>query len=146
MRARYAGSSLMRILLAEDNPVNQMVAIKLLAKDGHHVKVATTGLEAVQAWEHESFDLILMDEQMPSMDGVEAVKQIRRRELENGAKRTAIVALTASAMKGDRERFLAAGMDGYLAKPFTSEELYAAIRHGISSAANVNQHEFPQIG
>jgi len=87
-----------------------------------------------------------MDEQMPSMDGVEAVKQIRRRELENGAKRTAIVALTASAMKGDRERFLAAGMDGYLAKPFTSEELYAAIRHGISSAANVDQHEFPQIG
>ena len=136
----------MRILLAEDNLVNQMVAIKLLAKHGHHVEVVTTGLEAVQAWEHESFDLILMDEQMPAMDGVEAVRQIRTRELENGAKRTAIVALTASAMKGDRERFLAAGMDGYLAKPFTSEELYAAIRHGISSAANVDQHELPQIG
>ncbi len=138
-----AQESPMRILLAEDNSVNQMVATKLLARHGHHVKVATTGLEAVQAWEHEPFDLILMDEQMPAMDGIEAVRQIRARESENGTKRTAIVALTASAMKGDRERFLAAGMDGYLAKPFTSEELYAAIRHGVSSAANVDQHESP---
>ncbi len=134
----------MRILLAEDNSVNQMVATKLLSRRGHHVKVATTGLEAVQAWEHEPFDLILMDEQMPAMDGIEAVRRIRARESENGTKRTAIVALTASAMKGDRERFLAAGMDGYLAKPFTSEELYAAIRHGIfGAAANVAQHESP---
>jgi signal transduction histidine kinase/CheY-like chemotaxis protein len=124
----------MRILLAEDNPVNQLVAMKLLAKHGHQIKVVSTGLEAVQAWDQEEFDLILMDEQMPGMDGVEAVRQIRAREAANGAGRTVIVALTASAMKGDRERFLAAGMDGYLAKPFSAEELYTAIRHGASGA------------
>ncbi|HEV3041801.1 MAG TPA: ATP-binding protein [Candidatus Angelobacter sp.] len=127
----------MRILLAEDNPVNQLVAMKLLAKRGHKVKIATTGIEAVRAWDQEEFDLVLMDEQMPVMDGVEAVRQIRAREASNGTKRTAIVALTASAMKGDRERFLAAGMDGYLAKPFSAEELYAALRQGMPEAANV---------
>jgi signal transduction histidine kinase/CheY-like chemotaxis protein len=128
----------MRILLAEDNPVNQMVAMKLLAKHGHKVKIATTGIEAVQAWDQEEFDLVLMDEQMPVMDGVEAVRQIRAREASSGAKRTAIVALTASAMKGDRERFLAAGMDGYLAKPFSAEELYATLRQGAETV-NVEQ-------
>jgi signal transduction histidine kinase/CheY-like chemotaxis protein len=121
----------MRIMLAEDNPVNQLFAKRLLARHGHQVRVASTGMEAVQAWEEEEFDLILMDEQMPGMDGVEAVRQIRAREANDGGRRTAIVALTASAMKGDRERFLAAGMDNYLAKPFSAEELYAAIRHLI---------------
>jgi CheY-like chemotaxis protein len=125
----------MRILLAEDNPVNQLLATKLLARHGHHVEVVSTGLEAIQAWEHQDFALILMDEQMPMMDGVEAVRQIRSREATSGRKRTSILALTASAMKGDRDRFLAAGMDGYLAKPFSADELYAAIRHTTSPPA-----------
>jgi signal transduction histidine kinase/AmiR/NasT family two-component response regulator len=129
----------MRIMLAEDNPVNQLVAVKLLGKHGHQVKVVSTGLEAVQTWDQEEFDLILMDEQMPGMDGVEAVRQIRAREAASGARRTAIVALTASAMKGDRERFLAAGMDGYLAKPFTAEELYATLRLGSSGSVSIEQ-------
>ncbi|HEV2962536.1 MAG TPA: ATP-binding protein [Candidatus Angelobacter sp.] len=132
-----AQESPMRILLAEDNLVNQMVAMKLLANHGHKVTVATTGMEAVQAWDREEFDLILMDEQMPAMDGVEAVRQIRALEAATGAKRTAIVALTASAMKGDRERFLAAGMDGYLAKPFSAEQLYSALRVSESEIYNL---------
>jgi CheY-like chemotaxis protein len=117
-----------RIMLAEDNPVNQFLATELLLKHGHRVTVASTGLAALQAWEAEEFDLILMDDQMPVMDGVEAVRQIRAREAANGRRRTNIVSLTASAMQGDRERFLAAGMDGYLAKPFSADELYATIR------------------
>jgi signal transduction histidine kinase/ActR/RegA family two-component response regulator len=131
----------MRILLAEDNPVNQLLATKLLARHGHHIEVVSTGLEAVQAWEHQEFALILMDEQMPMMDGVEAVRQIRSREAVSGRRRTVIIALTASAMKGDRDRFLAAGMDGYLAKPFSAEELYAAIRqHAPPAAADMEGH------
>jgi len=118
----------LRILLAEDNAVNQMLAAKLLGKDGHELKVVATGVAAVQAWEMAEFDLVLMDEQMPEMDGVLAVREIRTREAATGRKRTPVVALTASAMMGDRERFLAAGMDGYLSKPFTAEELYWVIR------------------
>jgi signal transduction histidine kinase/AmiR/NasT family two-component response regulator len=118
----------MRIMLAEDNPVNQALALRLLRKHGHQVKVVSTGLAAVHASEEQEFDLILMDDQMPTMDGKEAVGRIRAREAASGAKRTMIVAVTASAMKGDRERFLAAGMDSYLAKPFSAEELYATLR------------------
>ena len=129
----------MRILLAEDNPVNQLLAKRLLARHGHQTRVVSTGLEAVQAWEQEAFDLILMDEQMPGMDGVEAVRQIRAREASSEKKRTPIVALTASAMKGDRERFLAAGMDCYLAKPFDAHELYSAIRHAVPQALEITQ-------
>ncbi len=118
----------MRIMLAEDNPVNQALALRLLRRHGHEVKVVATGLAAVHASEEQEFDLILMDDQMPTMDGKEAVARIRAREVATGAKRTAIVAVTASAMKGDREAFLAAGMDSYLAKPFSAEELYATLR------------------
>jgi signal transduction histidine kinase/ActR/RegA family two-component response regulator len=125
----------MRILLAEDNPVNQLLATRLLARHGHHVEVVSTGLEAIQAWEHQDFALVLMDDQMPMMDGVEAVRQIRSREAASGRMRTPILALTASAMKGDRDRFLAAGMDGYLAKPFSADQLYAAIRDTTSPTA-----------
>jgi len=118
-----------RILLAEDNPANQVLAAKLLSRRGHKVSVVSTGLAALQAWETGEFDLILMDDQMPVMDGVEAVRQIRSRESAGHRRRTTIVSLSASAMLGDRERFLASGMDGYLAKPFSSEELYATVRH-----------------
>jgi CheY-like chemotaxis protein len=118
----------MRIMLVEDNPVNQVLAARLLRKRGHQVKVGCTGLAATQIWEVEEFDVILMDEQMPEMGGIEALRLIRARELATHRKRTPVVALTASAMIGDRERFLALGMDGYLAKPFSGEQLFEIIR------------------
>jgi signal transduction histidine kinase/ActR/RegA family two-component response regulator len=119
----------LHILLAEDNLVSQRLSAKLLRRDGHDVTVVSNGLEAVQAWEQQEFDLIFMDNQMPDMDGVEAVLNIRAREKQTGRRRTQIIACSASAMAGDRERFLASGMDGYLSKPFCAEDLYTAIRY-----------------
>ncbi|MBI2677633.1 MAG: response regulator [Candidatus Koribacter versatilis] len=116
----------LRILLAEDNVVNQKVATRLLARQGHAVIVALNGEEAVALAAREPFDLVLMDIQMPVMDGFEATKAIRRAEKATG-KHVPIVALTAHAMKGDEERCLAAGMDRYLSKPVQAKELHAAI-------------------
>jgi len=107
----------LKILLAEDNIVNQRVAMGMLRKMGHGVVVVENGLEAVKAFEDEKFDLILMDGQMPVMDGLEAARQIRNREEKSKIGRIPIIAVTANAMKGDREKFLEAGMDDYLAKP-----------------------------
>lgn len=129
----------LKILLAEDNPVNQLLARTLLTRRGHQVTVAANGLLAIHEWEVQKFDVVLMDEQMPEMDGVEAARHIRQREIENGRARTPIVALTASAMAGDRERFLAAGMDAYLAKPFNADQLYGVI------VSCLPQSEPPQI-
>ena len=112
----------LRVLLAEDNLVNQRLAVRLLEKRGHRVVVAGTGFEALQALEKESFDLVLMDVQMPEMDGFEATAAIREKEKGSGLHQ-AVVALTAHAMKGDREKCLAAGMDGYLSKPIRPQEL-----------------------
>jgi CheY-like chemotaxis protein len=114
--------SFLRILLAEDNPVNQRLVVRLLEKREHHVVVASTGLEALTALEKESFDLIFMDVQMPDMDGLEATAAIREKE-KNTRLHQHIVALTAHAMKGDREKCLAAGMDDYLTKPIRPQEL-----------------------
>ncbi len=119
--AREPGASL-KVLLAEDNLVNQRLAVRLLEKRGHHVVVAGTGLEALKALEKESFDLVLMDMQMPEMDGFEATAAIRENEKRSGLHQQ-VVALTAHAMKGDREKCLAAGMDGYLTKPIRPQEL-----------------------
>jgi two-component system sensor histidine kinase/response regulator len=119
--ARKPSDSL-RILLAEDNLVNQRLATRLLEKRGHSVVVAGNGREAVAAHEKESFDLILMDVQMPEMDGLEATSAIREKENSSG-KHLPIVALTAHAMKGDRERCMEAGMDEYLTKPIRPQEL-----------------------
>ncbi|HET8923308.1 MAG TPA: response regulator [Candidatus Acidoferrum sp.] len=116
------GSECLRVLVAEDNAVNQRLIVRLLEKRGHRVVVAGNGREAVEAQEKEKFDLILMDMQMPEMDGFEATAVIREKE-KNGREHVAIVALTAHAMKGDREKCLAAGMDGYLAKPIRHQEL-----------------------
>jgi PAS domain S-box-containing protein len=112
----------LRVLLVEDNLVNQRLAVRLLEKRGHRVAVAGTGLEALLALEKDSFDLVLMDVQMPEMDGLEATAAIRQKEKGTGLHQ-AVVALTAHAMKGDREKCLAIGMDGYLTKPIRPQEL-----------------------
>jgi CheY-like chemotaxis protein len=114
------------VLLAEDNLVNQKLGVRLLEKRGHAVAVAANGRETLEALAREPFDLVLMDVQMPEMDGFETTAAIRRAEGRTG-KRVPIIAMTAHAMKGDRERCLRAGMDGYLAKPIQPKELYDAI-------------------
>jgi len=116
----------LHILLAEDGLVNQKVAVNLLKQRGHKVTVANNGQEALTALDRESFDVVLMDVQMPSMDGFEATSIIREREKESGA-HLPIIAMTAHAMKGDRERCLEAGMDGYIAKPIRAKDLYKTI-------------------
>jgi CheY-like chemotaxis protein len=120
----------LKILLAEDNPVNQRVAAGLLTKRGHHVTVVANGIQALVAIDGDEFDLVLMDIQMPEMGGVEATAAIRARERESGG-HLRIVALTAHVMSGDRERYLAAGMDGYLAKPIDRLALYAMVEESL---------------
>ncbi len=114
------------ILLVEDNVFNQRVATTLLEKHGHAVRVAENGRDALRILEQEKFDVVLMDVQMPEMDGMQATEEIRARERIQGG-HIPIIALTAHAMKGDRERFLAVGMDGYVTKPIRLEELWKAI-------------------
>jgi CheY-like chemotaxis protein len=116
----------LRILLAEDNAINQRVAQRVLEKAGHSVVVAGDGRQAVEEFSRQHFDLILMDVQMPEMDGFEATAAIRERE-GLSAKRTPIIALTAHAMSGDRERCLASGMDGYVHKPIDTLEMLSTI-------------------
>jgi CheY-like chemotaxis protein/anti-sigma regulatory factor (Ser/Thr protein kinase) len=116
----------LRILLAEDNPVNQRVAAALLGKRGHEVVIARHGAEALDRMAAEPFDVVLMDVQMPVMDGLEATRKIRERESALG-RHTPILAFTAHAMKGDRERCLAAGMDDYLTKPVEPQRLDEAL-------------------
>ena len=120
----------LRILVAEDNSVNQRLAVRLLERRGHQAVIAADGQEALTKLETEYFDLILMDVQMPTMDGLQATAAIRAGEQRSG-KHIRIVALTANAMKGDREKYLAAGMDDYLAKPIRQPELDRVLQsHG----------------
>ncbi len=126
-RPRAATTQRACILLAEDNPVNQKVAVSILEKLGHSVAAAATGAEAVGLAQREAFDLILMDVQMPGMDGYEATRAIRAEERRRGG-HIPIVALTAHAMKGDREICLAAGMDDYIGKPIRRSELEAVLQ------------------
>ena len=116
-----------KVLLAEDNIVNQRVAVGLLSRRGHQVTVVANGHEAVDAVARDQFDIVLMDLQMPVMGGLEATKAIREGERGASSQRVRIVAVTAHAMSGDRERCLAAGMDGYLAKPTESHALLAEV-------------------
>ncbi len=127
----------LRILLAEDNRVNQLVATRLLEKLGHEVTVAGDGQAALEALERGVFDVGLFDVQMPRMDGLEAIAELRRREAGTG-RRLPVFALTAHAMKGDREICLAAGMDGYLTKPFRLEEVRQALL-GVSATPELPQ-------
>ena len=114
------------VLLAVDNPVNQKFAVRVLEGAGHRVTVANNGREAVDRWASNAFDLILMDVQMPEMDGLDATREIRTKEAGSG-KRSTIIAMTANAMKGDREMCIEAGMDGYVPKPVKKDVLFAEI-------------------
>jgi two-component system sensor histidine kinase/response regulator len=116
----------LQILLAEDNIVNQKLAVRMLEKMGHTVWVAANGREALDILERQKFDLILMDVQMPIMDGLEATRAVREREMTSG-EHAPIVAMTAYAMKGDKEKCLDAGMDGYVSKPIDAAELFETI-------------------
>ncbi|MBL8486121.1 MAG: response regulator [Rhodocyclaceae bacterium] len=135
---RKAGG--LAVLLAEDNPVNQILAVRILEKAGHTVAVANDGREAVDLFETRRFDAILMDVQMPVMGGFEATQAIRAREqrrsfvMSDNWTSTPIIALTANAMDGDRERCLAAGMDDYLAKPLRPAELLSALARAVEAA------------
>jgi signal transduction histidine kinase/DNA-binding response OmpR family regulator len=133
----------LKILLAEDNAVNRMVATHMLQKMGHRITIAVNGQEALELWKAQSFDVILMDIQMPEMDGFAATRHIR--DGEQGTRNHApIVAMTAHAMKGDRERCLAAGMDGYVPKPLSRAALEHAIA-GVVPSATALASAAPQI-
>ena len=127
----------LHILLAEDNPINARLAVHLLEKQGHSVATATTGWEVLKTLETQSFDVILMDIQMPELDGHEATRAIRQRELLTG-KHLPIVAMTAHAMQGDREICLAAGMDDYITKPIKISELTEALQRARSAQPLAN--------
>ncbi len=116
----------LKVLLAEDGLVNQQVAIGLLTQRGHEVVVAKDGREALDAVDQDSFDLVLMDVQMPIMDGLEATRAIRAGE-ENSGQHLPIIAMTAGAMKGDEQRCLESGMDAYISKPIAPELLFETI-------------------
>ena len=116
----------MRILVAEDNAVNRLLAVRMLERQGHTVITAVNGAEAVAAHEREPADLILMDVEMPELDGLAAAVQIRQ-TVSDAQRRVPIVALTAHDTPADRERCASAGMDGFLSKPFKPEQLVAAI-------------------
>lgn len=128
--ATPAGHAPLRVLLAEDNRVNQKVAARAVERCGHQVVVVEDGLQAVRATGEQPFDCVLMDLQMPGMDGTDATRAIRERERETGG-HLRIIALTANAMEGDREACLAAGMDDYLAKPLHLDDLRDALERAL---------------
>ncbi len=126
----------LRILVAEDNPTNQKVTLLMLEKLGLTADVVTNGVEALEAFEREPYDVVLMDVQMPEMDGCEASRQLRRRLPEE--RRPYVIAITAYAIKGDRERYLEAGMNDYISKPIRREELFAALESAAAARPTVD--------
>jgi CheY-like chemotaxis protein len=125
-----------RVLLVEDRPVNQHVGIEMLRRFNVDVVLAEDGQQAVERTQQERFDLILMDNQMPVMDGLTATRRIRELEQERGGLRTPIVALTAHAMSGDRERCLEAGMDDYVSKPFRISDIERVLAEWLPNDPN----------
>src|SRR6185312_16270065 len=123
-----------RILVAEDNVTSQTVAVSILVKEGYEVIVAMNGAEAVDAWAQMELDMILMDVEMPGMNGLDAARAIRLREAESG-KHVTILALTAHAASGDRERYLEAGMDDYVSKPLQVSGLRKIVAHWLNCAS-----------
>ncbi len=130
----------MRVLLAEDSMVNQKLAVALLEEGGHAVVVAENGEIAVDLAARQQFDVVLMDVQMPVMDGIDATKAIREHEKTSG-NRIPIIALTAHAMAGDRERCLQAGMDKHMSKPLELKELHARLNEIVEAKTKVNKSE-----
>jgi CheY-like chemotaxis protein len=131
-------------LVVEDNKVNQMLVSRLLEKRGHRVVLAQNGREALEATEKQVFDIILMDVQMPEMDGLEATKGIREKEKTTGF-HLPIIALTAHAMEGDKERCVASGMDGYVSKPIKIEELFSVIEDVLGSISHDSAAKTPVV-
>jgi CheY-like chemotaxis protein len=134
------GTSLppLNVLLVEDGKANQILARGMLKKWGHQVVVAENGEQAIQKWRQGEFNVILMDVQMPVMDGIEATRRIREMEVRTNS-HIPIVAMTAHAMKGDRDRCLNAGMDNYVAKPFRKSDLHAVLSQYFSADDQSNQ-------
>jgi signal transduction histidine kinase/DNA-binding response OmpR family regulator len=128
-----------RVLLAEDTPINQTLQTILLNRMGYEVSIANNGLEAVEAFRSGSFDLVLMDIQMPEMGGLEAAQLIREFEVAQRSSRTPIIAVTANALKGDREHYMASGVDGYVSKPISFEALKLEIQ-GLLASARFAKH------
>jgi signal transduction histidine kinase/DNA-binding response OmpR family regulator len=134
------------ILLAEDNLINQMFATEILEQDGHRVIAVANGAEALSTLAKQNVDVVLMDIQMPEMDGLEATRRIREGEAPGVPKDLPIIAMTAHALKGDRERFLESGMDGYLSKPVGSEEIQAALHQVLSAKNKISPEDAAMAG
>ncbi|NLK97395.1 MAG: response regulator [Epulopiscium sp.] len=142
--AIHKSDKTLNILLAEDDYINQIVISRMLEKKGHSVDVVDNGLEVVTAHKNKKYDVILMDIQMPVMDGIEAAKLIRERD--GSHKHTPIIALTAFALQGDKERFLNLGMDEYIAKPVKMEELFSVIKYVLeTNRREFNFNEIPKL-
>jgi len=128
----------LRVLVAEDNQVNQLLVRRFIEKRGHRVVVVANGHEALEALKKENYDLLLMDIQMPEMDGLQATAAIREREKGSAFHQT-VIALTASVMEGDKERCLAGGMDGYLSKPIRPQELNELLEFHLARRRETGQ-------
>jgi signal transduction histidine kinase/DNA-binding response OmpR family regulator len=128
-----------KLLLAEDNAMNQEIVLAMLEDTGYEVMIAENGHGALEMLEREAFDAVLMDCMMPAMDGFSATRELRRREAARGARRLPVIALTANAIRGDRERCLEAGMDDYLSKPVARDALLAALEHWLQGASAANE-------
>jgi CheY-like chemotaxis protein/HPt (histidine-containing phosphotransfer) domain-containing protein len=136
-----------RVLLVEDNAINREIALAMLEDTGYRVTAVENGMVALSAYGHGQFEVVLMDCQMPVMDGFEAVRRLRALELETGRPRTPVLALTANAIAGDRERCLEAGMDDHIAKPFTRVRLLAALAHWTQATATAaGAVQDPELG
>ena len=129
----------LRILVAEDNVVNQKLLLRMMERAGHRVALACDGSEAVELYRHSDFDLVLMDIQMPNKGGVEAAAEIRSIDRESRRGKVPIIALTAHALEGDREKFLALGMDEYLPKPIDRQELFRVLASFSAAARNMEK-------
>ena len=140
-----AGQAPLRMLLVEDNAINQEIALAMLEDSGYDATPADNGRRALALWERYPFDVILMDCQMPEMDGFEATRRVRRMEAQQGRDRTPIIALTANAILGDRELCLDAGMDDYLAKPYTRAALLAVLARWRPASAAPKAAQTPAV-
>ncbi|MDN2696401.1 response regulator [Janthinobacterium sp. SUN073] len=140
-----AGQAPLRMLLVEDNAINQEIALAMLEDTGYEATPADNGRRALALWERSPFDVILMDCQMPEMDGFEATRRLRRMEAQQGRERTPIIALTANAILGDRELCLDAGMDDYLAKPYTRAALLAVLARWRPASAAPKAAQTPAV-